>query len=142
MNIPLKKFLSMLSVGLILLCMAPLLFAAGNYSYDKETTLQGILKKEIFYGPPGYGENPKSDKKEPQYLLKLEQAIKVVANPDDPLSETEESVREITLVNSSGQSLEFVIGMKILVKGKLFHAHTAHHHTQVLMEVQSLERRS
>jgi hypothetical protein len=31
-----------------------------------------------------------------------------------------------------------LIGKKVIVKGTLFHAHTGHHHTDVLMNVESI----
>jgi hypothetical protein len=68
-----------------------------HYGPEK-VTLIGKLVSRTFYGPPNYGENPKTDSKESQYVLLLDSPIDVVGSKDDLLTETEREVRRITLV--------------------------------------------
>jgi len=42
---------------------------------DEKCNISGILKYELFYGPPGFGENPKEDKKEQVFILHLDKPI-------------------------------------------------------------------
>jgi hypothetical protein len=41
----------------------------------------------------------------------------------------------------NGQSHHALIGKQVVVKGTLFHAHTGHHYTDVVMNVESIERK-
>src|SRR6478736_2094703 len=63
------------------------------------STLTGTLKAEVFYGPPGYGETPKTDKKETAYILHLTKPITVIADPADEvgLNRTTKNVTKIQL---------------------------------------------
>ena len=104
--------------------------------------LEGTLTIKTFYGPPNYGENPKTDSKEKQWILKLKEPVDVIGDKGPPNDLTFTSVYRVT-------QMELVllgrhnnlIGKQVLVKGTLFHAHTGHHHTDVLMEVQSISLR-
>jgi hypothetical protein len=113
----------------------------GWVSYQPAVVeLKGTLTLRRYYGPPNYGENPKTDTKEAMFILILSQPVNVRGNPDPKAGFDRQSVkniRRIQLVITMPYK-EF-IGKKVLVKGTLFHAFTGHHHTKVLMEVQSIE---
>jgi hypothetical protein len=93
---------------------------------------------ETFYGPPNYGENPKTDSRETQAILVLAKPICVDASPST-YEERESKQRKITLVPPLGVNLGSYGGRFVTVTGTLFHAHTGHHHTQVLMQVAGSE---
>ena len=108
--------------------------------YETENvTLTGRIVYRTFYGPPNYGETPKEDARESQPILMLDSAIDVIGKPNDEINETERGVKAITLV--SEQMLRPFVGKRVSVQGSLFHAHTGHHHTKVLMSVSSVKRR-
>jgi hypothetical protein len=108
--------------------------------YETENiTLTGRLVYRTFYGPPNYGETPKEDARETQPILLLDSAIDVLGDSNDEINKTERRVRAITLV--SDLSLKPFVGKRVIVQGSLFHAHTGHHHTKVLMSVSSVKRR-
>lgn len=109
-----------------------------TYENDK-ATVTGRLVYRTFYGPPNYGETPKTDSRETQAILLLDSPIDVIANANDGISETERGVRAITLV--SDRSLKSFAGKRVTVQGALFHAHTGHHHTKVLLTVAAVKRR-
>ena len=100
--------------------------------------LKGKLIIKTFFGPPNFGENPETDSKERSWILSLTTPINVRAKTeDDPiLFPSVENVRELQLVLPEPH--RELIGKKIIVRGTLFHAHTGHHHTDVLMMVQSI----
>lgn len=102
--------------------------------------LNGTLSVKTYYGPPNYGENPDTDTKEALPVLVLSKPVNVRGNPDPKAGfdrRSVEDVREIQLVLTTPHK-EF-IGKTVLVKGTLFHAFTAHHHTDVLMDVRSFK---
>lgn len=100
--------------------------------------LKGKLIIKPFFGPPNFGENPETDSKERSWILSLTTPINVRANTEaDPiLFPSVENVRELQLVLPEPH--RELIGKNIIVKGTLFHANTGHHHTDVLVVVQSI----
>lgn len=100
--------------------------------------LEGKLSIKTFFGPPNFGENPETDSKERSWILSLDKPINVQSKDEtDPvLGPSVENVRELQLVLHEPR--RELIGKKVRVKGTLFHAHTGHHHTDVLMDVQSI----
>ena len=102
--------------------------------------LKGTLRIKTYYGPPNYGENPDTDAKEELPILILNQPINVRGNPELESGfdrESVENLREVQLVLTMSHN-EF-IGKTVLLNGTLFHAFTAHHHTDVLMDVRSIK---
>jgi hypothetical protein len=104
-------------------------------SYDAPVTdLVGRLVKRTFFGPPGYGENPKTDSRETQAVLVLDSpacASRGAELGDEP----ESNQREVTLVAGDGVVFGPSVGKRIAVSGELFHAITGHHHTKLLVRV-------
>lgn len=101
--------------------------------------LKGKIGVRTFFGPPNFGENPKTDSKERSRILYLDKPINVRAKDEtDPVSgPSVNNVRELQLIFDG--SLENLIGKKVIVKGTLLQAHTGHHHTDVLLDVQSID---
>lgn len=105
--------------------------------------LEGKLIVEWKYGPPNYGEQPKTDATERVPVLVLVKPVSVRGNPQDALNkESVEGVRRIqlNLFNLETPYKQF-IGKRVLVKGTLFHAMTGHHYTKVVMNVRSIEEK-
>lgn len=101
--------------------------------------LKGKLITKTFYGPPNYGENPDTDSKEEFAILVLSKPVNVRGNADPDAGyerTTVKHLREMQLVLTMPH--KELIGKKVIVKGTLFHAFTGHHHTDVLMFVQSI----
>ena len=108
-----------------------------HYEPDKvAVTGQVILR--TFFGPPNYGENPKTDTRERQYILVLDAPIDVIGtNRED---ETERRVKQITLVVLDFKAIPVRpwLHKRVTVEGTLFHAITGHHHTKVLITVSAI----
>ncbi len=102
--------------------------------------LQGTLRVKTFYGPPNYGENPATDAREESPILILKNPVNVRGNRNPQIEFDRKSVRNLRAMHLVlvMPHKEF-IGRKVIVKGTLFHAFTGHHHTNVLMNVQSIK---
>jgi Domain of unknown function (DUF4431) len=126
----------------LLLCLiglaTPSLCMADNcLSYNQQsTTLRGIVTQQTFFGPPNFGETPEIDKRETQSVLMLAEPICVTASDDE---DAEQNQLQVTLVPRIKISLKALDGKQVKVTGKLFHAHTGHHHTPLLLELVSIK---
>jgi hypothetical protein len=109
-----------------------------HYS-GEPVTLTGKVKLQTFYGPPNYGENPDTDSRETQAILLLTKSICVESNPSN-YEEAEQNQSEITLVPLNNANMKDYVGEQISVQGRLYHAHTGHHHTPVLIELKHIEK--
>jgi|SRR5215831_3746945 len=126
-------------VTLILVCA---ITAGGQrrklYYQPEKATVTGRIVYRTFFGPPGYGENPKTDSRETQDILLLDSPVDVIRTTHDDWDGTERRINRITLVLD--HSISHFIGKKVVVAGTLFHAYSGHHHTKILMVVSSVKR--
>jgi len=114
--------------------------AKSCLSYEPSVVnLHGTIKVAKAFGAPGYGEDPKHDAKEHYLQLVLDEPICVVgALENDPDAESEHDVRNIQLVFPAKSFNRALLGKPVTPTGKLFHQITGHHHTRVLMTVDSI----
>ena len=140
------KLYKLATITLLVLILVPASKTAAQdkhwLSYDPAVvSLEGKLIVEWKYGPPNYGENPKTDAKVRVLMLVLSRPVNVRGNPEDALNtESVEGIKRIQLnpANLKTRHEQF-IGMRVFVKGTLFHEHTGHHYTKVVMDIHSLE---
>ena len=130
------------------------IFASTSYSqkskplwlnyYPSLVTLNGTPVKKWAYGPPGFGENPKTDMIEHYLVLKLNRPVNVQADTSDTTGlddVTETDVKEIELRggdSTSWAALISLIGKEVSVKGWLFHGATGNDHTNILMNFREI----
>lgn len=90
--------------------------------------LVGLLSVETFSDARG--------EMEKGVILSLHEPIDVKG---DEFGDRVNGITNIQIVYLGGDrwKIEKYIGKKIKINGKLFHAHTAHHHTKVLLEVRA-----
>lgn len=115
--------------------------AEPSYEYEpKKSTLTGTIRNDkVFYGPPGYGANPAEDAQERPDRLVLEQPISVKEDPKTPDNVAETGVKELQLVvGLDPKRLDGFRDRRVEVTGVLFHAHTGHHFTKVLLTVETV----
>jgi hypothetical protein len=111
-------------------------------SYEPEVVeLDGQLVVQSKYGPPNFGEQPKTDQKVRVPVLLLKQRVVVTGDQEDSKnSQTAYNVSQIQLAFATGErSHTKLIGKRVVVTGTLFRAHTGHHYTDVVLNVQSIE---
>lgn len=105
--------------------------------YEPDTVrIIGILERHMYYGAPGFGEDPKHDKKEVGFYLDLPTPICTAPGADD-IDRAKTGIRRIQLaLDRPGYvRLRPFLGKKVTLRGTLFGAITGHHHTPVLLSV-------
>jgi hypothetical protein len=108
--------------------------------YEPEVVeLSGFLYETVYPGPPEYMSVEMGDLPEEAVIITLKELINVrVKNlEEEGLNEPEEGIRELQV--SFSDSVPTLAQMKheIVLRGTLYHAHTAHHRRKVLMMVES-----
>lgn len=115
--------------------------AAGCDVLDYEpvpVVLRGRIGFETFYGPPGYGEDPARDFMEIVPVLVLDRRISTRGKKDDAINGGSFScVEKVQIVHTGGLSPH--LGKSVSIGGVLFQAHTGHHHTDVLINADTIE---
>jgi uncharacterized protein DUF4431 len=105
-------------------------------SYEPEVVkLTGTIRRHTFPGPPNYESIAKGDQAERVWLLHLAKPICVNASSE---WEKATGVSAIELVLTKYD--KSLVNHRVVVSGTLYHAHTAHHHTKVLLTVKDIRR--
>ncbi|HEV7376730.1 MAG TPA: DUF4431 domain-containing protein [Pyrinomonadaceae bacterium] len=101
--------------------------------------LTGTISRKTFPGPPNYESVRRGDKPETYWILHLARPICTTAGVDN---DAESNVTEIQLILTPKQYALYkkFVGARarVRVTGKLLHAISGHHHTQVLLELASM----
>lgn len=84
----------------------------------------------LFYGPPGWGENQKTDSRLTYYYIELEQPINVVDSKKQNYG-TVTNIEQVQLIKFPPK--EF-IGKKVKADGFLSGQETGYHRKKVLMD--------
>jgi hypothetical protein len=103
-------------------------------------TLTGTLSSHVFPGPPNYESIKRGDQKETAIILTLRAPI-CTNGGGDQIDEPENNVRDLQLVITKPEDWKTVdrrLRKRVVVTGTLFHAHTGHHRTKVLIDVTSI----
>lgn len=115
----------------------------GCLSYEPATVnLKGKITRKSFAGSPNYENVKKGDTPEPYWILHLIRPICV--NADEKIiggEKREKNVSKIQLVLTEEQYAQYkgLLGKRVEVSGKLWPAHTGHHHTNVLITVTEIK---
>ncbi len=111
-------------------------------SYEPATVeLQGRLIVQWKYGPPNFGEQPKTDQRVKVPILVLTKPVNVRGTPGDAHNAISvEGAKRIQLTFANvGTDYKGLIGKDVVVRGTLFHAFSGHHYTDVVMDASSIE---
>jgi hypothetical protein len=102
--------------------------------------LRGAVVRGTFPGPPKYSDISQGDKSETAWILNLVEAVCVEPKASDSLYPGLSGVMRVQLVLDPGQYKKFLplLEQKVAVSGKLFSAHTGHHHTKLLITVKDI----
>jgi len=127
----------MLRFPAISLSFAIVSAAAQAKCFDYEpakVVVTGVIFERVDPGPPGYGEDPKHDTKEPHLYLKLDSPICTSSVPGDDLNTAESGVTEMEMVYFvESEFRKEWLGEHVSVTGTLFHGVSGHHWTSVLI---------
>jgi hypothetical protein len=107
-------------------------------AYGPEVSLNGTLTSKVFPGPPNYESIRSGDQKETVLLLRLSGNICTSGNDPEGVDVAETGVREVQIAVTNDRNWPAVrrlIGKKVKVSGKLFHASTGHHRTKILLDL-------
>jgi hypothetical protein len=103
--------------------------------------LRGRISERVFPGPPEFASVKEGDTPEVEWILQLATPVCVNANVADELNDQKETgVTRLQLVlgPDSYKRYRALLHKPVLVKGTLYHAITMHHHTAVLLTVESI----
>lgn len=111
-----------------------------NYHFEPtESVISGTIKIETFFGPPGFGENPETDRRDNSYILNLDNPINVISkDKDDDFNRTTYNVSKIHLTASDAKLTNYK-NKFVRLTGTFFSADNGNHHTDVLMFVTKIE---
>lgn len=124
--------LALRSVALLLIACPPA-GAQQCTKYEPEVVhLHGLLRLQVFPGPPHYRSIEAGDAPETVWLLTLDQPICLEAVPDDAWDIAQTDVRVIQIVPRAPFSLA-LNGKPAVVDGTLYRAHGGHPRSQIMM---------
>ena len=106
--------------------------------YGPTVSLTGTLRSQVFPGPPNYESIKRGDRKETAIILTLVARTCTTGNDPQGLDVPEIGIREMQLVitkDAQWKTVRRLMGKRAIVTGTLFHAHTGHHRTKVLVDV-------
>ena len=126
---------------LVVLGLALLAWLSPSYAAEPTYSAEGILLVGEFFGSPGYGEDRTEDELERSFYLQLPAPLATqLKNPpkDQELGNLQEYFLQLVITDKVRAQADQLVGAKVQVDGSLFTAHTGHHRTTMLMDVQSL----
>ena len=109
--------------------------------YGPTVSLTGTLRSQVFPGPPNYESIKRGDRKEMAIILTLAARACTTGNDPQGIDVPETGLREMQLVvtkEAHWKTVRRLIGKRVIVTGTLFHAHTGHHRTKVLVDVANI----
>lgn len=108
--------------------------------YYAPVTLCGQVKYASQYGPPNFGEQPKTDTLLVAAILRTDRSFDVLSVPNDgAMAESRRGVREVEIKLSRRKQLP-PAGAIVRVRGRLTFGQTAYELTEVVMEADRIER--
>jgi len=103
--------------------------------------LAGVLSKQVVWGPPNFGENPKTDQQVPVWILSLEYPVPVQINTEFTASRKVIRIKKLQLHVEGGplDEISSHLGRRTVVTGSLWTAVGPAEVTPVTMNVVSVE---
>ena len=114
--------------------------APKEFEYWPATVeLTGRFELVIRFGPPNYGDNPKTDRRIEVPVLFLDEPIRVRGRAGDELNgQTEDNVAMLQLIMNSKVDLDTLLGKRVTAKGQLQHSARGPDFTPVLIQVEEI----
>jgi hypothetical protein len=127
---------SALAVFAALMALSPQVGSAQTQCLAYEpgvTTLVGSLALETHPGAPNFESIADGDAAESIWVVALDDEICVDAADDINVAESGERRVQLVLRGEQFTRYRDLLGRRIVVVGRLFHAHTGHHHALLLL---------
>lgn len=98
----------------------------------------GTVHRMMFYGPPNFGENPKTDERGYYPVLKLDRVKRMCAD-DTGFADHPVMSHEMQMIFYKTPEFDkFWYGKHVAVYGDMFAADNGMHHTPVMLSVKSI----
>ena len=104
-----------------------------------EVAVTGFVFERDDWGPPNYGEDPAHDSHERHDYVRLDRPLCVIGDSASNLNSATENNLKLLQLTWSQPKRPSSIGRHVLLRGKLFHGFSGHHHTRVLLWVDAAE---
>lgn len=109
---------------------------SGCYEEGQQVTLSGTLERTVFPGPPNYESVESGDKPETYWTLNTRDPIKCAKGSADWGKKDQ---FQLIVSGDFYKENEKYLGGKVSVTGKLAYSETGHHHTPIMINVDSIK---
>ncbi|WP_240116294.1 DUF4431 domain-containing protein [Erwinia endophytica] len=120
----------------LILSMAILFYNFGAYAAclkeGDNVVLSGLMKEELFYGPPNWGEDRKHDEKLLYWILHLNSPLKCVIDANTEQEDWDSNV-QIIISGDDYKTKRNLLNHQVTVNGNIMLAATGYHMTSVLL---------
>jgi hypothetical protein len=105
--------------------------------------LFGKIVKQGFPTSPNYDSLNKSDKRDTCWVLTLEKNICIAGKKDNDIDVFEKDIKNVQLIflENGFNKYHKMLNQKVMVSGSLTHQISGHHHTKILLIVNSINRK-
>ena len=112
--------------------------APEDYGDNKTSVFVGTLVRKEVFGPPNYGETPKTDQVVTYYVLDMPIMITIdFESIENSEIKNQKSTSYLQIAGSfDAVELSKLVGQKVSIQGKLFPATSGHHITPILLSVE------
>lgn len=88
---------------------------------QKDVIISGQLTRKVIWGPPNFGENPKTDAKVGVWILKLDFPISVLTGTDIGMPQKRIVAKEVQIRRrlATAQGYDEYLGRHVVVTGRL-----------------------
>ncbi|HAT1515640.1 TPA: DUF4431 domain-containing protein [Morganella morganii] len=105
------------------------------YEEGQQVTLSGTLERTVFPGPPNYESVESGDKPETYWTLNTKDPIKCAKGSADWGKKDQ---FQLIVSGDFYKENERYLGRKVFVTGRLAYSETGHHHTPIMIGVESM----
>ncbi|SCZ22652.1 DUF4431 domain-containing protein [Enterobacter hormaechei] len=103
-----------------------------------KVVLSGVMKEELFYGPPGWGEDKKHDEKLLYWILYLNSPLKCVIDANTEQEGWNSNV-QLIISGEDYKTKRNLLNHHVTIDGKVMLAVTGYHMTSVLLKETSFK---
>lgn len=98
-----------------------------------EVKFLGVVTEELYFGPPGWGEDKGNDQKIHQWILHLNKSLTCIQDADTDKQNWNVDIQLIMYDKNGYKTKNNLLGKEVTVVGTIFLAQTAYHMTSVLL---------